>query len=589
MSDFLVKPSCDSLDFALFLGQLPNIAGFGDALQNSGVFPEKYLNALSDASFYCHIRNYILHDNLINGWMWFVVNNLSTIVLAMSTAFITLWVVMAGLKIMYRSNKEPVLDMMFRGAKIALVLSLVSGMLGKTDTIIHTVLGLQDSITTIVTGSDLPVDQLIDMNLAVAQVMKMVTDDVVDASADKANKTGGENSLLGVMGQAGPAMLTSILVLLSQIAIVIALMLAPLFIFFLLFQQTTPLFWGWAKFLLGTFIALCFVGIVSSIAMNATLSYGMIIMISYVLNALADAAESAGSAAGTFVLGVLIGLLTDGGNRVDMSGAAMRMAMMGGLFSTLIVAVPPLVMQLFSASLGFAQNVMGSMGVRPLAMQGAGGMAGGGAGMGGGGAAGGALGGASAGGSLPAPIGAAVPLSAAAKALGGAFGFSAPAGGSAQSNNQTLINRANASASGGTLSETGAPGSQRPGSLGLAARDDGTLRQLQALQAGDEFREGSRLPPSPVVSTAVAAGGSSAGAGMKWHANGTNVSDAVIRSDPALGSGGHLPVSGQPRPEASVGAARPPAPLGHSAQPAGGGSRPGVPTPHQDRARAGRP
>jgi type IV secretion system protein VirB6 len=588
MSDFLVKPSCDSLDFALFLGQLPNIAGFGDALQNSGVFPEKYLNALSDASFYCHIRNYILHDNLINGWMWFVVNNLSTIVLAMSTAFITLWVVMAGLKIMYRSNKEPVLDMMFRGAKIALVLSLVSGMLGKTDTIIHTVLGLQDSITTIVTGSDLPVDQLIDMNLAVAQVMKMVTDDVVDASADKANKTGGENSLLGVMGQAGPAMLTSILVLLSQIAIVIALMLAPLFIFFLLFQQTTPLFWGWAKFLLGTFIALCFVGIVSSIAMNATLSYGMVIMVSYVLNALADAAEAAGSGLGTFILGGLISLLTDGGNRVDMSGAAMRMAMMGGLFSTLIVAVPPLVMQLFSASLGFAQNVMGSMGVRPLAMQGAGGMAGGGMGGGsgaGGGMAGGALGSAGVSGALPAPTGAAVPLSAAAKALGGAFGFSAPAGGSAQSNNQTLINRANASASGGTLSETGAPGSQRPGSLGLAARDDGSLRQLQALQAGDEFREGSRLPPSPVVATAVAAGGS----GMKWHANGTNVSDAVIRNDPVLGSGGHLPVSGQPLPEASVGAARPPAPLGHSAQPAGGGARPGVPTPHQDRARAGRP
>lgn len=573
MPDFLVKPSCDSLDFALFLGQLPNIAGFGDALQNSGVFPEKYLNALSDASFYCHIRNYILHDNLIDGWMWFVVNNLSAVILAMSTAFITLWVVMAGLKIMYRSNKEPVLDLMFRGAKIALVLSLVSGMLGRTDTIIHTVLGLQNSITTIVTGSDLPVDQLIDMNLAVAQVMKMVTDDVVDASADRANKTGGENSLLGVLGQAGPAMLTSILVLLSQIAIVIALMLAPLFIFFLLFQQTTPLFWGWAKFLLGTFIALCFVGIVSSIAMNATLSYGMIIMVSYVLNALADAAEAAGSGVGSFLLGGLIALLTDGGNRVDMSGAAMRMAMMGGLFSTLIVAVPPLVMTLFNASLGFAQNVMGSMGVRPLAMQGAGGSVGGGAGTGGG-----ALAGAGAGGALPAPTGAAVPLSGAAKVLGSAMGFTGPAGGSAHSNNQMLINRANTSA-GGQTAEAGEAGGQRPGSLGLAAQDNGSVKQIRSSQAGDEYRQGSKMTPSPVTVTPVSV--EAAGAANKWHSNGTNVTEAVIKSDPALGRGGHLTVPGQSVPSGTAGANMPPV----VSKTASGGARPEWPPSHHDRYR----
>lgn len=578
MPDFLVKPNCDSVDFALFLGQLPNIAGFGDALQNSGVFPEKYLNALSDASFYCHIRNYILHDNLINGWMWFVVNNLSAVILAMSTAFITLWVVMAGLKIMYRSNKEPVLDMMFRGAKIALVLSLVSGMLGRTDTIVHTVLGLQNSITTIVTGSDLPVDQLIDMNLAVAQVMKMVTDDVVDASADRANKTGGENSLLGVLGQAGPAMLTSILVLLSQIAIVIALMLAPLFIFFLLFQQTTPLFWGWAKFLLGTFIALCFVGIVSSIAMNATLSYGMIIMVSYVLNALADAAEAAGSGVGSFLLGGLIGLLTDGGNRVDMSGAAMRMAMMGGLFSTLIVAVPPLVMTLFNASLGFAQNVMGSMGVRPLAMQGAG-AGGGGAGMGGG------LGPAGNGGALPAPTGAAVPLSGAARALGSVMGFTGPAGGSAHSNNQMLINRANASAGGQAL-EAEAAGGQRPGSLGLAAQDNSSVKQIRSLQAGDEYRQGSKTAPPPIHVASVSVEAGAAEAAYKWPPTVANVTDAVIKSEPAQGAGGHFTGAGQ---SVSLGVVGPNRLPGAGIPAANGGARSDWPQPNRDRYKPDRP
>jgi hypothetical protein len=78
---------------------------------------------------------------------------------------------------------------------------------------------------------------------------------------------------------------------------------------------------------------------------------------------------------------VLINALTGGGDRVEMSGAAMRLAMMGGLFATLIVAVPPLIMQLFNASIGYASNLMGSMGLaRPMqtpGAQGAGGFQGG--------------------------------------------------------------------------------------------------------------------------------------------------------------------------------------------------------------------
>lgn len=572
MADFMVKPSCDSLDFGLFLGQLPNIAGFGDALQNSGVFPEKYLNALSDASFYCHIRNYILFDNLIDGWMWFVVNNLSTVIMALSTAFVTAWVLMTGLKIMYRSNKEPVVDMMFRGVKIAVVLSLVTAMLGKTDTVIQAVLGFQNSISTIVTGSDLPVDQLIDMNLAVAQVMKMVTDDVVEASAEKTNRTGGENSILGVLGQAGPAMLTSILVLMTQIAIVLALMLAPLFIFFLLFQQTSQLFWSWIKFLFGTFITLCFVAIVSSIAMNATLSYGMIIMVSSVLNALADQAEASGSVLGTFALNGLISLLTDGGNRVDMSGAAMRMMMMGGLFSTLIVAVPPLVMQLFNGSLGFAQNVMGSMGIRPFGMQGAG-------------AAAGATAGAS--GAAPHAAGAAVPLGHVSTALGHALGFTPPAGGSAQSNSQMTIHRANSAASGGDGAMQ--PVSQQSGRAGLAPQDQ-AVKQIQSKQASEEFRPGSQMSPSTDQASAAPAGGSSGGGATRWNPdNGTNVSDAVIKSDRALGRGGHLSVDGGAQSTGSMGGAQASGSGSYAGtQVARGptaGGRPGVPTPYQDRSR----
>ncbi|MFP8778285.1 type IV secretion system protein [Hydrogenophaga sp. RWCD_12] len=534
MATLLDEPTCAGLHLADFLGQMVVVPGFSEALENSGVFPARYLNALSDAAFYCDIRKYVLYETLTNKWMWFVVNNLSIVVLSMSTAFVTLWIVTTGLKVMFRTNKEPVLDLMFRGAKIALVLSLVTGMLGKSDTIIHTVLGIQESITTIVTGSDLSVDQLIDMNVGVTQVVNMVSEDVTNTTIDQANKSGGSSVIMSMLGGAGPAVLTSVLVLLSQVAVVLALMLAPLFVFFLLFQQTSALFWSWAKFLLGTFITLCFVGIVSTIAMQATLSYGMTIMVSYVLNSVADAGIADNATAVQTGLGViaevLIGLLTNGGNRVDMGGATMRLAMMGGLFATLIVAVPPVIMQLFNTSLGFAQNVMGSIGVRPLQPASAGGGAGAASGGGGGtehfrvGAATGAL-----------------PGYAPMQKLAAGGHESGPAGGMAQSNVQQAITRANTmGASGGDAAAAmQGGGGTFAGAKGLANQENASVKQIRAQQASEAFRVGSNMPASSADASKVAAIPTELG-GTKWQTNGTNVTDAVIKSDSKLGTGGHL-------------------------------------------------
>ncbi|WP_066259951.1 type IV secretion system protein [Hydrogenophaga flava] len=555
MFDLLAaKPNCTPLQVADFLGQMTSVGGFADALGSSGVMPQRYLNALSDASFYCNLRNYILYDSIVDKWMFFVVNNLSRVVLAMASAFVTIWVILAGLKLMSGANREPVLELLYRGAKIVLVLSLLTAMLGNTDTIIHTVLGLQNSITTIITGSDLGVDRLIDMNIAISQVMNMVVEDVTNTTIDQANKSGSMSIFAGLLGQSGPAILTSILALLSQIAIVFALMLAPLFIFFLLFKQTTNLFWSWSKFLLGTFISLCFLAIVSTIAMSASVSYGLTIMVSFVLNAVADAGDALDATPVQIGLGVvaevLIGLLTNGGDRVDMSGATMRLGMMGALFATLIVAVPPLIMQMFNASLGYASNVMGSMGIiRPMGQP-----------VGGGGAA-------SPGASqqaLPAngyqPVG---------------YDRSGPAGASPMSNNQLMINRANSLGTGGadaSLAPSGAP--HRTGSLGLNAQGNPVFAQARSQQMSDEFRSGSLTPlheryaGSP--ESAVLAGPNVDG----FYSNGTNVSDATIKhyeqQGIPLGSGGLLGVDG-----GSVGGSR------ALAQAPAGAPAPGVAAPER--------
>lgn len=508
MFDLLAaKPNCTPLQVADFLGQMTSVGGFADALGSSGVLPQRYLNALSDASFYCNLRNYILYDSIVDKWLFFVVNNLSRVVLVMSSAFVTIWVILAGLKLMSGANREPVLELLFRGAKIVLVLSLLTAMLGNTGTIIHTVLGLQNSITTIITGSDLGVDRLIDMNIAISQVMNMVVEDVTNTTIDQANKTGSMSIFAGLLGQSGPAILTSILVLLSQIAIVFALMLAPLFIFFLLFKQTSPLFWSWSKFLLGTFISLCFLAIVSTIAMSASVSYGLTIMVSFVLNSVADAGDALDATPVQIGLGVvaevLIGLLTNGGDRVDMSGATMRLGMMGALFATLIVAVPPLIMQMFNASLGYASNVMGSMGIiRPMGQP-----------VGGGGTASPQSGQQA----LPAP-----------GYQGGSYAGSGPAGGSATSNNQVLINRANSNAAAGGENSSASIEFSRAGAVGLNAQETPSLAYLRSQQSSGELRSASLTPLHDRYAGDLAAPLSGPNADG-WNSQGRNVPDAVIK------------------------------------------------------------
>ncbi len=332
-----------------------------DAL--TAILPERYVNALQDATFYCNLKKFILYDAILDKWMFFVVNNLAKMIMAASVAFVTVWVLLAGLRIMTGSQREPIVQLLLRGAKIVLVMSLISALTKNTDTVIHTVLGLERSITQIVTGSSLTVDRLIDMNLAIGQFMNMVVEDVTNSVADQSSRRGSFTVFAGALGQTGPAILTSMLVMLSQIAICFALMLAPLFLFFLLFKGTTSLFWGWLKFLFSTFLALAFLSIVSTIAMSSTVSYGLMIALSSVLNSAADAGGSLGTIA-EVAIRFLTGNLTLGtAARVDLGGAATNLAGMGALFALLIVATPPLIMQLFNASMGYASNLTGAMGM----------------------------------------------------------------------------------------------------------------------------------------------------------------------------------------------------------------------------------
>src|SRR3990167_10645627 len=88
-----------------------------DAL--TAILPERYVNALQDATFFCNLKKFILYDAILDKWMFFVVNNLAKMIMAASVAFVTVWVLLAGLRIMTGRPPEPIAQPVPRWGPIA--------------------------------------------------------------------------------------------------------------------------------------------------------------------------------------------------------------------------------------------------------------------------------------------------------------------------------------------------------------------------------------------------------------------------------------------------------------------------------------
>ncbi|GAA6140857.1 type IV secretion system protein [Hydrogenophaga sp. 5NK40-0174] len=358
------KPDCGALAVGdMLAGSIQNLT--------STFMPARYANALSDAAFYCEIRNYVLYDSMIDFWMGEVIGRISTVIMVLAVVFVTLWIVWAGIKLVSGTSKEPAMMLVAQGVKIVVVMTLIVGISSETDTVIHTAYQWRDDITAIVTGDDANLVELIDMNMAVSQILSLVKDNMIQGGS--VDRQGGTSDWLAIAGQSGPPIMTSILVMISEVAIAVCMMLAPLFLFFLLFKSTSQMFWSWLKFVAGTFVTMAFLCIVAKIALEGTFRYGILVVLSSVLNAAASVAGGNSLAEGGLII------LTGGASRADVAAGMTRLGAMGALFSVLIIAVPPVVMQLFGSAMGYAQSILSGI-YSPMAGMAARGGAGGAAG-----------------------------------------------------------------------------------------------------------------------------------------------------------------------------------------------------------------
>lgn len=476
----------------------------------------RYVTMIGQAEFMCDVRAFLIEDTLIGVYREHVASQLAKALLFMSTTIITIWVAYQGFMIITGANRNPVVPMMIKTGKMVLVMSLVALLAGQSPVIADAVDDFRNLISTAIVGSNIDIYQMIDLNLTIAMVFNMLVDSLVGgqlAGADGNSLT----KVAALIGQSGPAVLVSVLSLMAEISLVLAVMLSPLFLFFFLFQQTTAMFWSWVKFLLGTMVSLAVITLLGSIMMEMMMNYAGKVVAAFFVNAAFSALSSAtgGAVSGGF----------------DISASAMQLGALGALSTALLTMVPPLIMGFFNSGAAFAGSALMAMGGAGAGLAGVTQALSGGAGATGAGGASGAQG-------LPGAFGASgVAGGSGAPGLGysGSLGAGAASGG----NTYALPNWARGDSGGNAGSSTPLNGN----TVGIGAHGNANVAQLRYQQSGTEFRGGSNYPAGGESSVSARTSGSGPNADG-FYSNGTNVSDATIKhyeqQGVSLGTGGSL-------------------------------------------------
>jgi len=146
-----------------------------------------------------------------------------------------------------------------------------------------------------------------------------------------------------IFGTASPPMAAGAMLLMFNLAIALFVVLGPIFILCLLFEQTKPLFNKWLMYGIGTLFGMAMLSFVSSVVLKVTLAV----------------------AEGLWTSSVITGLL--GTTSEGLSSQSMEQGGVGLLMTMLIISAPPMAAQFFNGTLGsfMAYSAFNGAGARP--------------------------------------------------------------------------------------------------------------------------------------------------------------------------------------------------------------------------------
>lgn len=246
-----------------------------------------------------------------------------------ATAIVTMWVFYQGLRIM-SGKGESMMALVMNASRVAFIVTAAVSM-GVAGSAVYDTVGerLPNLITAYITDDTDTVQEQVDNSLA-AMTFALKSIDIINTAQSNDLIVAKERALWMVaVGTAGPAVTAGALLLFYQAALALFVGLGPIFILFLIFDQTKAMFHRWLMYGIGTMFSMAVLAAMVSICLKAVI-------------AVAAAHWVSAGAASLFDLNLGSGI----------NSIAMQQGGLGMLMTLLIITVPPMAANFFQGTLG---------------------------------------------------------------------------------------------------------------------------------------------------------------------------------------------------------------------------------------------
>ncbi|QWP75711.1 type IV secretion system protein [Lysobacter sp. K5869] len=263
---------------------------------------------------------------------------------------VTLWLTIAGYRIVTGQSREPMMGLVVGGARIAVIVAVATGMsFGGASLHRFFTQDLDREIHALFTAQEGSSAEAIDRNLAYMQVALNAIDAIQVPSGDEALQERKRQALLFAgLGTAGPPMVAGAMLLLYKFTLALFIGLGPLFVLCLIFDQTKDLFRKWLMYGLGTLFSMATLSVVTAMTMKLLSKIAVALWLSKATGLLGSASEG-------------------------LSAQAMQQGGIGLLMSVLLISVPPAAAMFFQGTVG-SFNSYSQLGGKPPADSGSGGV-----------------------------------------------------------------------------------------------------------------------------------------------------------------------------------------------------------------------
>ncbi|WP_426683078.1 type IV secretion system protein [Xanthomonas translucens pv. undulosa] len=224
---------------------------------------------IGDFVFFKLVNNYFTNE--IDKFGLEVMGRAMKWVSAIALTATTLWVLLLGYRIATGQSRESALSTMTKAAKIVIIVAFASAVGANGSSIQTATQNLDKEIHELFTGEEESSAEAIDKNLAYTQIALTALDavNVVHDDPEALEKKGRAIFMAG-FGTAGPPMVAGAMLLLFKFTMAFLIGVGPIFILFLMFDQTKDLFKRWLFYVIGTLFSMSMLSVVTGMVLKFT-------------------------------------------------------------------------------------------------------------------------------------------------------------------------------------------------------------------------------------------------------------------------------------------------------------------------------